>query len=120
MKRWKRTALFSKCPKIYCFRFPITTQLNNLDGNTQEQFNEITKYIRFVNGNIVLGQVDNPLLLKIMNDRISFVSNNSKIAYMSGGKLYITDGEFIKSRQIGNYVLEPRANGNLSFYKNRG
>ncbi len=98
----------------------LISQINSLDGQTQEQFNEITKYIRFVDGNIVLGQVNNPLLLKIMNDRISFVSSNIEIAYMSGGKLYIKDGEFIKSLQIGNYIFEPRANGNLSFYKNRG
>lgn len=114
------TTQFTQTANDFTMQFnTINAQLNNLDGETQEQFSEITKYIRFVDGNIVLGQVDNPLLLKIMNDRISFVSSNVEVAYMSGGKLYITDGEFLKSLQIGNYVFEPRANGNLSFYKNR-
>lgn len=97
----------------------IISQINGMDGETKQQFNEIVKYIRFVDGNIILGQVDNPLLLKISNDRISFISNNMEIAYMSGGRLYITDGEFLNSLQLGNFTFEPRTNGNLSFYKNR-
>lgn len=97
----------------------LISQINGLDDETKEQFNEIVKYIRFVDGSIILGQVDNPLLLKISNDRISFISNNLEIAYMSGGKLYITDGEFLNSLQLGNFTFEPRSNGNLSFYKNR-
>lgn len=97
----------------------LISQINGLDGETKQQFNEIIKYIRFVDGSIILGQVNNPLLLKISNDRISFISNNLEIAYMSGGKLYITDGEFLNSLQLGNFTFEPRTNGNLSFYKNR-
>ena len=40
-----------------------------------------------------------------------------EIAYMSGGRLYITDGEFLNSLQLGNFTFEPRSNGNLSFKK---
>lgn len=97
----------------------LISQINGMDGETKQQFNEIIKYIRFVDGSIILGQVDNSLLLKISNDRISFISNNLEIAYMSGGRLYITDGEFLNSLQLGNFTFEPRSNGNLSFYKNR-
>lgn len=98
----------------------IISQMDGLDSETKQQFNEIIKYIRFVDGNIILGQAGNPLLLKISNDRISFISNNLEIAYMSEGKLYIKDGEFLNSLQLGNFTFEPRNNGNLSFYKNRG
>ncbi len=98
----------------------IISQMDGLDSETKQQFNEIIKCIRFVDGNIILGQAGNPLLLKISNDRISFISNNLEIAYMSEGKLYIKDGEFLNSLQLGNFTFEPRNNGNLSFYKNRG
>lgn len=98
----------------------IISQMDGLDSETKQQFNEIIKYIRFIDGNIILGQAGNPLLLKISNDRISFISNNLEIAYMSEGKLYIKDGEFLNSLQLGNFTFEPRNNGNLSFYKNRG
>ena len=111
---------FSQTKNDFTMQFTeLISQINGLDGETKQQFNEIIKYIRFVDGSIILGQVDNPLLLKISNDRISFISNNLEIAYMSGGKLYITDGEFLNSLQLGNFTFEPRTNGNLSFYKNR-
>lgn len=111
---------FSQTKDDFTMQFTeIISQINGMDGETKQQFNEIVKYIRFVDGNIILGQVDNPLLLKISNNRISFISNNMEIAYMSGGRLYITDGEFLNSLQLGNFTFEPRTNGNLSFYKNR-
>ena len=111
---------FSQTKDDFTMQFTeIISQINGIDGETKQQFNEIVKYIRFVDGNIILGQVDNPLLLKISNDRISFISNNMEIAFMSGGRLYITDGEFLNSLQLGNFTFEPRTNGNLSFYKNR-
>ncbi len=111
---------FSQTKDDFTMQFTeIISQINGMDGETKQQFNEIVKYIRFVDGNIILGQVDNSLLLKISNDRISFISNNLEIAYMSGGRLYITDGEFLNSLQLGNFTFEPRTNGNLSFYKNK-
>lgn len=98
----------------------ITSLINTLSSDTNQQFSDIVKYIRFVDGNIILGQVDNPFLLKITNNRISFLENNTEVAYMSNGKLYVNDGEFLTTLQLGNYTFSPRANGNLSFFKNRG
>lgn len=98
----------------------ITSLITTLEDDTQQQFSDIVKYIRFVDGHIILGQVDAPFVLDISNDRITFLENNLEVAYMSNGKLYITDGEFLTNLQIGNFAFEPRTNGNLSFYKNRG
>ena len=98
----------------------VTSLINNLSNDTNQQFSDIVKYIRFVDGNIILGQVDNPFLLKITNNRISFLENNTEVAYMSNGRLYVSDGEFLTTLQLGNYTFAPRANGNLSFFKNRG
>lgn len=81
------------------------------------QFEEISKYIRFVDGNIVLGEEGNTLTLRIENDRISFLDSGIEVAYFSNSKLYVTDGEFLHSLQLGNFAFIPRANGNLSFKK---
>lgn len=93
------------------------TEINNVNGETQSQFEEIQKYIRFVDGNIILGETGNELTLNIQNDRISFLQNNLEVAYLSNNKLYVTDGEFLNSLQLGNFAFLPRANGNLSFKK---
>ena len=86
-------------------------------AGTDAEFEEIRKYIRFVDGSILLGQVGNELELKISNDRISFLQDAAEVAYFSDNKLYVTDGHFLHSLQLGNFAFMPRENGNLSFKK---
>ena len=57
------------------------------------------------------------VILKIQNDRISFMQGGTEVAYFSNRKLYVTDGEYINSLKVGKYSFFPRANGNLSFKK---
>lgn len=84
---------------------------------TNAQFEEISKYIRFVDGNIILGEEGNSLTLRIENDRISFLDAGMEVAYFSNNRLYVTDGEFLNTLQLGNFAFKPRTNGNLSFSK---
>lgn len=86
-------------------------------AGTDAEFEEIRKYIRFVDGMILLGEVGNELELQISNDRISFMQDGAEVAYFSDRKLHITDASFLHSLQIGNFAYMPRANGNLSFKK---
>lgn len=81
------------------------------------EFEEIKKYIRFVDGKILLGEVGNELELEIANDRISFLQDGAEVAYFSNRKLYVTDADIIHSLQLGSFAFMPRANGNLSFKK---
>lgn len=81
------------------------------------EFEEIRKYIRFVDGSILLGQIGNELELQISNDRISFLQDAVEVAYFSDNKLYVTDGHFLHSLQLGAFAFMPRGNGNLSFKK---
>lgn len=86
-------------------------------AGTDAQFEEISKYIRFEDGNIILGEEGNTLTLRIENDRISFLDSGLEVAYLSNNKLYVTDGTFLNSLQLGNFAFLPRTNGNLSFKK---
>jgi len=81
------------------------------------EFEEIRKYIRFVDGQILLGEVGNELELNISNDRISFLQDGAEVAYFSNRKLYVTDAQILHSLQLGNFAFMPRTNGNLSFKK---
>ena len=91
--------------------------IQDVQNNTNAQFQNISKYIRFVDGNIVLGEENNPLTLRIENDKISFLENGYEIAYWQNRKFYAVDGEFINSLKLGNFAFMPRTNGNLSFKK---
>lgn len=86
-------------------------------AGTDAEFEEIRKYIRFVDGMILLGEVGNDLEVQIANDRISFLQDGAEVAYFSNRKLYITDAQVLHSLQIGNFAFMPRANGNISFKK---
>lgn len=95
----------------------FSQDIDAVAAGADAQFEEISKYIRFVDGNILLGEDGNTLTLRIENDRISFLDSGIEVAYFSNSKLYVTDGEFLHSLQLGNFVFVPRANGNLSFKK---
>lgn len=95
----------------------LNKNLDDVSNNADTRFQEISKYIRFVNGNIVLGVAGSELVLKVQNDRISFLQNNTEVAYFSDRKLYVTDGEYTNSLQLGKFAFIPRTNGNLSFKK---
>lgn len=109
---------FEQTSEQFNFTFnELIEQITKLDDDTQAQFMEIVKYIRFVNGNIILGQVGNELELKIQNNRIQFLQGGAEVAYFSNNKLYVTDGEFINSLKLGNFAFMPRENGSLDFKK---
>ena len=111
---------FIQTSEDFTYQFSNLTELiNNLDSSSAEQFNNIIRYIRFVDGNIILGEINNSLMLKISNNKISFLQNGIEVAYMTDNKLYITDGEFLNSLQLGNFAFYPRTSGNLSFKKIR-
>ena len=102
------------------FNFLFTELQTTVDTNDTEartQFSEIQKYIRFEDGNIILGESCNELTLRIENDRISFLDDGAEVAYLSNKRLVVLDGHFLHSLQIGNFAFVPRGNGNLSLTK---
>lgn len=91
--------------------------VNANDADARAQFTEISKYIRFENGDIVLGESGNSIILRIENDRIAFLDDGAEVAYISDKHLHILDGTFVHSLQIGRFGFIPRTNGNLSVVK---
>ena len=102
----------------------ITFQFNqykqvqeNLYGANATKFTELSRYIRFENGNIILGEQNSPIVLRIENERIVFLQSGVESAYWHNRKFYAVDGEFIHSLKLGKFAFIPRATGNLSFTK---
>lgn len=92
----------------------LTSQISTIDGSMTSQFAKIDKYIRFVDGNILLGEDGNPLILEIRNDRISFKYNNVEIAYFSSGHLYVDKLEAITSLTLGAFAFIPDSTGGMA------
>lgn len=95
----------------------LQTVVDTNDDAARAQFTEIYKYIRFEDGNIILGESGNEITLRIENDRISFLDDGAEVAYFSNKHLVVIDGNFLNSLQIGAFSFLPRANGNLSLTK---
>lgn len=92
------------------------------DENTRAQFKTIEKYIRFVNGDIVLGEEGKSdiITLRIANNKITFLDGGKEVAYFSNKKLHVTDASITTSLQIGQFKIVPRTNGNASIIRERG
>ena len=109
---------FSQTSQDFEFLFNSLQQtIQNIEGDTQVEFDEIKKYIRFIDGKIVIGESASQIQLILDNDRISFEENGNEVAYISNNTLNITDGSFFTTLRIGDFAFTPRANGNLSFGK---
>lgn len=101
----------------------FTNFKTDLDASKKQNiasFNEIHKYIRFIDGNIYIGVEGNPIQLIEKNDRLSFVQGGAEVAYFSNNKLYVNDGQFNSTLRIGNFEFSPRPNGSLDFKKVSG
>lgn len=95
----------------------IRTKVDSNDADAREQFMQIKKYIRFEDGDIILGESGNEITLRIENDRISFIDDGAEVAYFSNKQLTVRDGSFLNSMRIGAFAFIPRDNGNLSLVK---
>lgn len=96
------------------------SEISKVNEDLQEKYEERTKYIRFVDGEIVLGSTGSEIMLIIKNDRISFVRNVSglpEVAWFADDVLNVTEGQFNTQLNIGKFGFRPGASGNLSFKK---
>ena len=95
----------------------MQSKLDAANNATNQKFGEISKYIRFVDGKIILGETGNELTLTIQNDRVSFQQSGNEVAYFSNNNLYIKRAEVLTTLRIGNYEWTPRNDGGLALRK---
>lgn len=111
---------FEQTKNDFTFKFnEYNRELNELEGNMNSEFQTISEYIRFFNGNIEMGAVGNEFKQLLTRTKNSFMQSGVEIAYFGNRKMYVTDGEFTNSCQIGNFGFIPEANSSLSFRKVR-
>ena len=95
----------------------MQSKLNDSNAASNKKFGEIDKYIKFVNGNIVLGDTGNEITLIVQNDRISFEQSGNEVAYFSDNQLHIRRAEVLNTLKVGNYEFIPQEDGGLTLRK---
>lgn len=95
----------------------ITTIVNDTQDDVNAHFDTFERYIRFVDGTIELGDLESNIKLRILHDKIQFLEDGIEVAFFDNNRLYVTDGEFLESVQLGKFAFFPLENGNLTFRK---
>lgn len=95
----------------------LQSKIDSTNSSMNTQFSEINKYIRFVDGKIILGETGNELMLTIQNDRVSFTQSGVEVAYFSNNNLYVKKAEILTTLKIGNFEFAPRTDGGLALRK---
>jgi hypothetical protein len=86
----------------FAFNFDTLTQvIGQLDSNTSTSFQDIQKYIRLVDGDIVLGQVENPYQCVITLDAMQFRNNGVAVAYLNNNMLFVDRLQVISEEIVG-------------------
>ncbi len=120
LQQYKQTVAtqFTQTNQDFTFQFNNITDLVNQVSDTEAgHYSELHKYIRFVNGVIILGEEGSKFTVELSNTRLSFKESGTEIAYVSNNKMYITNSEILNNLIIGNFQFIPRNNGSLSFRK---
>lgn len=55
----------------------VTERIDNVDGDLQSKYSEITKAFRFTSDGLIIGETGNEILLRLDNDVLQFVRNNT-------------------------------------------
>lgn len=55
----------------------ISDRVNSVDGDLQRKYSEITKAFRFTSDGLIIGETGNEILLRLDNDVLQFVRNNT-------------------------------------------
>lgn len=92
----------------------LIESINNNAAETNAKFEEQIKHIRFVNGNIVLGEEGNQLILQIQNDRISYQQNGKEVAYFSDNQLFVTKIRVTEELNVGALSIIVEENESVS------
>lgn len=71
-----------------------------------ERWNFLDKYFQVGNEGIVFGEQNGNTCAKMSNDRFSIFSAGTEVMYISQGTLFIENGIFSKSIQIGRFIEE--------------
>lgn len=100
-------------------RMDFSDSVTMLNNQIEANQNNLEKYIRFVDGTIELGEMDNAFKAELSNTDLAFLQDGAAVAYISDNAMKITDAQINRKLSLGQsekgwFDFIPRENGNLS------
>ena len=97
-------------------------QINGVSGavdDLNKTTSEIKSYMEYKGDTLTLGKSDSKFKTQITSQEWAILKNTEKVTYINDKTMYITDGQFTKSLNVGAFGFVPRENGSLDFKKIR-
>lgn len=97
----------------------VDTSIGSVSNRLDEEIETRSAYMRFeqtTSGDplLELGASSSSSKVRLTNEKLSFVSNDSEVAYVSNDRLNINNATINNELVMGNFVWIPRSDGSLS------
>lgn len=93
----------------------VTERIDNVNGDLQSKYNEITKAFRFTSDGLIIGESGNEILLRLDNDVLQFVRNNTPELQITAEGVEATRVK-VSILIIGNVIHQVDENGDEIVY----
>lgn len=100
----------------------MSGQIDSVNGRVdglKQTTDNVNNYMSFDNDGLTLGKSGNTFKTQITNQEWAILKDTEKVTYINNKTMYITDGQFTKSLNVGAFGFVPRENGSLDFKKIR-
>ena len=94
----------------------VASEVTRVEGDTQAQITDITKYFRFTDNGLFIGELGNEVLLQLDSDTIASLRNNYAELWLDPGGIHADNIE-ARRVQSGNFEIIGESDGRLSFRK---
>lgn len=86
--------------KEYATKTSLTQTANDLTIDFNSKINNINKYVRFVDGNVILGEAGNPTTLKLTNDHLDILNNANVVAKFSENAIELGNNSYLSEIKL--------------------
>ena len=93
----------------------VTERIDNVNGDLQAKYNSITKAFRFTSDGLIIGESGNEILLRLDNDVLQFVRNNTPELQITAEGVEATRVK-VTILIIGNVIHQADENGDEIVY----
>ena len=93
----------------------VTERINNVNGDLQAKYDSITKAFRFTSDGLIIGESGNEILLRLDNDVLQFVRNNTPELQITAEGVEATRVK-LSILIIGNVIHQADENGDEIVY----
>lgn len=91
----------------------VTERIDNIDGDLQAKYGSITKAFRFTDVGLIIGESGNEVLLRLDNDILQFVRNNTPELQITAEGVEAKRLKVLLSISIGNVIMQADDNGDV-------